>query len=78
MRCVTITELKKKLSYYINLCNEEDIFITKNGEVVAVLSNPDEAYYRKLTKLYGCLNDNNPNQTYEEMIGEEIMRRCGY
>ena len=37
---ITATELKENLGKYLLLAAEEDIFITKNGKIVAKLSNP--------------------------------------
>ncbi|MDE7319783.1 MAG: type II toxin-antitoxin system prevent-host-death family antitoxin, partial [Lachnospiraceae bacterium] len=39
---VTATELKNNLGKYLLLSATEDIFITKNGKVVAKLTNPYE------------------------------------
>ena len=37
---ITATELKSNLGKYLLLAATEDIFITRNGKVVAKLSNP--------------------------------------
>ena len=37
---ITATELKNNLGKYLLLAETEDIFITRNGKVVAKLSNP--------------------------------------
>ena len=37
---VTATELKNNLGKYLRLSATEDIFITKNGKVIAKLTNP--------------------------------------
>ena len=37
---ITATELKQNLGKYLLLAEPEDVFITKNGRVVAKLSNP--------------------------------------
>ena len=75
---VNITEFRNNISHYIALCSTEDVFVTKNNEVVAVLSNPDNNYYQTLIRLCGCLKDQDTGENYKDMIGEEIMRRCGY
>ncbi len=77
MRRVNVTEFRNSLSHYIELSSKEEIHITKNGEVVAVLSSPNTNYYQTLTKLCGCLKDDSDDE-YKDMIGEEIMKRCGY
>ena len=37
---ITATELKTNLGKYFMLAETEDIYITRNGKVVAKLSNP--------------------------------------
>jgi prevent-host-death family protein len=37
---ITATELKQNLGKYLMISATEDVFITKNGKVVAKLSNP--------------------------------------
>ena len=37
---ITATELKENLGKYLQLASNEDIYITKNGKVIAKLSNP--------------------------------------
>ena len=75
---VNVTEFRNNISHYIGLCSTEDVKITKNGEVVAVLSGPDSQYYQTLVKLCGCLEKTDDGSDYKDMIGEEIMKRCGY
>lgn len=78
MRRVNVTEFRNNISHYVDLCLVEDVYITKNGEVVAVLSNPNSAFDRSLSRLCGCLKDYDTHEDYDEMIGEEIMKKCGY
>ena len=78
MMYITITEFSKKLSHFIKLCEKEDFSITKNGEVVAILSNPNKDYYQTLDRLFGCLKEKDTGENYKEIIGQEIMKRCGY
>ena len=75
---VNVTEFRNNISHYIEKCLTEEICITKNGEVVAVLSNPDDKYYESLVRLCGCLKNVDSGKDYDQMIGEEIMKRCGY
>ncbi|MCR4594757.1 MAG: type II toxin-antitoxin system Phd/YefM family antitoxin [Clostridiales bacterium] len=42
---ITATELKSNLGKYLALAINEDIMITKNGKIIAKLSNP---YYDKV------------------------------
>ena len=75
---VNVTEFRSNISYYIEQSSIEEINITKNGKVVAVLSNPESRYYEALIRLCGCLKEEDSSKSYDEMIGEEIMKRCGY
>ena len=40
MTRVTITNLRARLGYYLKLSQKEDIYITKYGRVIAVLTKP--------------------------------------
>ena len=59
---VSVAEFRNNLNYYLGLCLKEEVFITKHGKVVAVLSNPDNKYYQTLLKLYGCLKNADLNK----------------
>ena len=50
---VTITELRNNLSYYLTKATEEDVFVTKNGEVIVCLTNPK---LKSLMELDGVLS----------------------
>ena len=52
---ITATELKSKLGKYLGLAAAEDIFITKNGKVVAKLSNPHQDRVDLAKSLFGIL-----------------------
>lgn len=75
---VNVTEFRNNIFHYIELSATEDVHVTKNGKVVAILSNPDKKYYETLLRLYGCLKEGDTGEDYKEMIGQEIMKRCGY
>ena len=77
MHCVTITEFRKNLSHYIELSSKENIQITNNGKVVAVLSNPDKQYYQSLAELCGCLERYDAGENYDDLIGEGILSKAG-
>ena len=50
---ITATELKTNLGKYLILAETEDIYITRNGKVVAKLSNPYQDKTFKFTGLKG-------------------------
>ncbi len=52
---ITATELKNNLGMYLLLAEKEDIFITKNGKVVAKLSNPNQDRVAIAESLFGIL-----------------------
>lgn len=68
---ITATELKLNLGKYLMLSATEDIFITKNGKVVAKLSNPFQDRVDIAKSLFGVL----PNDmTLEEAQQERLER----
>ena len=52
---ITATELKSNLGKYLMLAATEDIFITKNGKVVAKLYNPKKDRVELAKSLFGIL-----------------------
>ena len=52
---ITATELKSNLGKYLLLAAEEDIYITRNGKVVAKLSNPNQDRVDIAKSLFGIL-----------------------
>lgn len=52
---ITATELKMNLSKYLLIAETEDVFITKNGKVVAKLTNPFQKRVDVAKSLFGVL-----------------------
>lgn len=52
---ITATELKNNLGKYLILCATEDIFITKNGKIIAKLTNPYQDRVETAKSLFGIL-----------------------
>lgn len=52
---VTATELKQNLGKYLLLSAQEDIYITKNGKVIAKLTNPHQNRVETAKSLFGIL-----------------------
>ena len=52
---ITATELKSNLGKYLKLAENEDIFITRNGKVVAKLSNPNADGVEMAKSLLGVI-----------------------
>lgn len=52
---ITATELKLNLCKYLLLAEKEDVFITKNGKVVAKLTNPFQDRVGMAQSLFGSV-----------------------
>lgn len=64
---ITSTELKINLSKYLLLAQTEDVYITRNGKVVAKLTNPFQKRVDVAKSLFGVLpSDLTPEQAAEE------------
>ena len=68
---ITATELKINLSKYLLLAETEDIYITRNGKVVAKLSNPYQDRVDTAKSLFGILSN---DITLEEAREERFNR----
>ncbi len=64
---ITATELKSNLGKYLKLAEHEDIFITRNGKIVAKLSNPNADRVEMAKSLLGVI----PSDTTVEEAREE-------
>lgn len=65
---ITATELKKHLSHYLMLSTQEDIYITKNGKVVAKLSNPMQNRVDIAKGLFGIIEGADDINLKEERL----------
>lgn len=72
---VSVTDFRRHLFHYIELCSVEDVLITRRGKVIAVLSNSDKQYYQTLGDLCGCLKADLDDKTYDDLIGEAILEK---
>lgn len=52
---ITATEFKMNFGKYLMLAETEDIYITKNGKVVAKLTNPNQDRVDIANSLFGIL-----------------------
>ena len=68
---ITATEFKKNLGKYLLLAETEDIFITRNGKVVAKLTNPNQDRVNMAESLFGILSD---DRTLEESKKERLSK----
>ena len=66
---ITATELKENLSKYLLLAAQEDIYITRNGKVIAKLTNPFEDREQLVNSLIGIIPaDITPEEAREERL----------
>ena len=56
---ITATELKKDLGKYLSMASRHDIFITKNGQRIAKLTNPSPDRVAMLDSLVGIAKAEN-------------------
>ena len=68
---ITATELKMNLSKYLLMAEKEDIYITRNGKVVAKLTNPYQDRVDMAKSLFGVLP---PDITLEEAREERLNK----
>ena len=75
---INVLELRRHLNYYLEQSSKEVVYITKYNMVIATLSNPKDKAYEEFFALEGifkCKLDNNVD--FDELIGEEILKRQG-
>ena len=75
---ITATELKQNLGHYLELSKTEDIYVTKNNKIITLLTNPENKSTEGFLSLKGCMKGFDTGEDYDEMIGKEILKRCGY
>lgn len=68
---ITATELKLNLGKYLVLAETEDIYITRNGKVVAKLCNPFQDRVDMAKSLFGIL----PSDISLEESREERLKK---
>lgn len=68
---ITATEFKKNLGKYLLLAETIDIFITRNGKVVAKLTNPNQDRVNMAESLFGILSD---DRTLEESKKKRLSK----
>ena len=52
---VTATEFKNQLGCFLDLASKEDIFISKNGKIVAKLCTPNKTCVDSAKRLFGVI-----------------------
>ena len=68
---VTATEFKTNLGKYLALAESEDVYITKNGKVVAKLTNPNADRVEIAKSLFGIIPaDITPEEARDERLSK--------
>ena len=66
---ITATELKQNLSKYLLMAQREDVFITRNGKVIAKLTNPYQDRVDMAKSLFGIIpGDMTIEQAHRERL----------
>ena len=77
---VTATELKNNLSFYLEKSKHEDVYITKNKQIISVLVNPQLNALNRLDALVKTTEakEDLSEMDYDDIVGEEILKKCGF
>lgn len=68
---ITITELKSNLGKYLAEANEKDIFVTKNGKIIAKISAPFQSRRDLVDELFGSIpSDIDYESTKQERLSK--------
>jgi len=68
---ITVAELEQNLSKYIEISASEDVYITRDGNVIAKLSSPIADKMAILKSLRGCIPS---DMTLEEAREERLSK----
>lgn len=71
---ITATEFKMNLGKYLELVSNEDVFITKNGKIIAQLTVPQSNKIAALRSLVGIAKGKE-DVTLDEIKKERLKRQ---
>ena len=74
---VTATELKKNLSHYLALSENEDVYVTKSGKIISVLMNPKERALYDFFSFHKTIQVIEKDESDDESLAAELMKKCG-
>ena len=74
----TATEFKNKLGHYMELSKTEDVIVIKNKGTATILINEDDYRLLLIERAKGMFEKTKKEVNYDEIINEEIMKRCEY
>ena len=69
---ITATELKMNLGKYLDLVLTEDIWVSKNGRIIAKLVNPNIS---AVDSISGILEGKVPDETDRHTLREDRLER---
>ena len=69
---ITATERKQNLSKYLLMARDEDVYIARNGKVVAKLTSPFEDRVETVRSLAGVIEG---GMTLEEARKERLLAK---
>lgn len=52
---VTATQFRARLSYYLSLASREDVYVAKNGKVIAKITGMRVENVKSVSSLFGIL-----------------------
>ena len=73
---VSMSEMKKKFDYYIELAQKEDILITKYGKPVAIMRGLQKEV--DIDALVGKYNPEGKDVDPDKLLEDAIMEKCGF
>jgi len=74
---ITATEFKTNFGKYLDMIIEEDVLISKNGKVVAILSKPKDEKYASLMRLIDIVHTEE-NISLDDIRRERLSRQCKF
>ncbi len=72
---VTATELKNNLSYYLSKSTQEDVYVTKNGNVIACLTNPKFKALVELDEILSSIEAKEASISDDEALQDELIKK---
>ena len=73
---ITVNELSTNIDHYLDLVENETIFIYENGRSIAVLSSAEKSKITLVDSLRGIIS--NESKTMKEYRAERISERYSF
>ncbi|MBQ9266161.1 MAG: type II toxin-antitoxin system prevent-host-death family antitoxin [Bacilli bacterium] len=72
---VTATELKNNLSFYLSKSTQEDVYVTKNGNVIACLTNPKFKALVELDEILSSIETKEVSTSDDKALQDELIKK---